>query len=200
MCNVHHNSDLGQVGLPTLVGKSCFVIVKLKKPYTARVKKILCILLAVFGFGSLAAAQSSYFGVKFGTPFLFEVHYGYDFNAVNKGFGIRAFFGSSLLGGSSSVGLGLDALLRTPIGQYGSSAFVGLSSSVTFSFNNYNYNPGTNGSVTVLLGILLGIELSIGEGWSLLFEMQPMSLIIPSNSNAQFQTLPLLSFGVNARF
>jgi hypothetical protein len=163
-------------------------------------KKILCVLLVIFGFGSLASAQSSYFGVKFGTPFLFELHYGYDFNAINKGFGIRAFFGSSLLGTSSSIGIGADALLRTPIGQYGSSAFVGVSGSVAFSFYNYNPNPGTTGSVTVLLSILLGIELSIGEGWSVLFEMQPMSFIIPSNSNVQFQTLPLLSLGVNARF
>jgi hypothetical protein len=176
------------------------VLVEFKKPYTARVKKILCILLVTLGFSSLASAESSYFGVKFGTPFLFELHYGYDFNAVNKGFGIRAFFGSSLLGTSSSVGIGADAILRTPIGQYGSSAFVGFSSSVTFSFYNYNPTPGSNGTVTVLLSILLGIELSIGEGWSLLFEMQPMSFIIPSNSNVQFQTLPLLSFGVNARF
>lgn len=162
-------------------------------------KKIICVFLVLFGFGSFACAESSYFGVKFGTPFLFELHYGYDFNAVNKGFGIRGFFGSSLIGNSSSLGIGADALLRTPIGQYGSSAFVGLSSSVAFSFNNYTNNSGTI-NVTLLLSILLGIELSIGEGWSVLLEMQPMSLIIPSNSNVQLQTLPLLSLGVNARF
>ena len=138
--------------------------------------------------------------MKFGTPFIFELHYSYDFNAVNKGFGIRTFFGSSLLGASSSVGIGADALLRTPIGQCGSSAFVGVNGSVLFLINNFpDVLPQANG-LALFLGLLLGVQFELGQGWLLELEFQPVAVFLPNNAAAQFvpaQTFPL---GVNTRF
>jgi hypothetical protein len=169
-------------------------------------KKIVVVLLVCLGLSSVVSAQSAYFGVKFGLPFLVGVQYGYDFEADNRGFGVRGFLGSSSFGTSGVVGFGADALMRTPIGDFGSSAYVGASGSVAFSFGSASPvvgSPPPPGSqpnnVTVLLSLLLGLEFALGQSWSLCLEMQPMTVVIASGFT-QFVTLPLVSIGVNVRF
>lgn len=171
-------------------------------------KKLLIIFLMLFGLQSIAAAQGAYFGVKLGVPYVFTMHYGYDFQAVNQGFGVRASLGSSFFGASGVVGIGLDAFGRTPIGDYGSSAYAGLSGSVAFSFGSavpVGSPPppvgGTPSSVNVsgLLGVLLGLEFVLGQNWSLILEWQPLTVLISSYST-QALTLPLVAIGVNVKF
>jgi hypothetical protein len=168
-------------------------------------KKFFVVLLVFLGLQSVATAQGGYFGVKLGLPYLFTVQYGYDFQAVNQGFGIRGFLGSSFLGTGGVVGLGLDAYGRAPIGDYGSSAYAGLTGSVALSFGNAvpvgspPPSGGSSANITGLLGVLLGLEFVLGQNWSLFLEMQPMTLVVSSFST-QFFTLPLVSIGVNVKF
>jgi hypothetical protein len=163
-------------------------------------KRLLCIFVALFGFASFASAQSSSFGVKFGLPFVVALQVGHDFGEGNKGFGIQAFVGATVIGQTGILGAGIDAFLRTPLGQYGSSAFVGLSGSVLFLINNYpNVPPQANG-IALFLGLLLGIEFELGEGWFLELEFQPIAVFLPNNGVAQFVPAQTFSLGVNTRF
>lgn len=163
-------------------------------------KRLLCIFIVLFGFGSFASAQSSSFGVKFGLPFLFALQIGHDFGESNKGFGIQAFAGATVIGQSGIVGVGIDAFLRTPLGQYGSSAFVGLSGSVLFLINNFpNVPPQANG-VALFLGLLLGVEFALGDGWSIELEFQPIAVFLPSSAPPQFVPAQTFSLGINNRF
>lgn len=163
------------------------------------IKRLLCIFM-LLGFGSFASAQSSYFGVKFGSPFIFALQVGHDFGEINKGFGIQAFVGATIMGQGGIWGVGADAFLRTPLGQYGSSAFVGLSASVLSLINNYpNVPPQANG-IGLFLALLLGVQLELGEGWSLQLEFEPIAVFIPSNAPAQFVPAQTFSLGINTRF
>jgi hypothetical protein len=163
-------------------------------------KKLLCIFLVLFGFGSFASAQSSSFGIKFGLPFIFALQVGHDFAESNKGFGVHAFAGATVMGQSGIVGAGIDAFLRTPFGQYGSSAFVGLSGSVLFLINNFPSAPPQANGFALFLGLLLGVEFVLGDGWSIELEFQPIAVFVPSNASAQFVPAQTFSLGINTRF
>ncbi len=170
-------------------------------------KKILCILVLCLGLGSFASAQSSYFGVKFGLPYLIGVQYGHDFGASNQGFGVRGFFGSTFVGTSGIIGFGLDALLRTPVGEYGSSAYIGLSGSLVIALGGAQPSPvappvsgGSSSNLGALFNLLLGFEFVLGQNWSVCLELLPMSLFVSSSGPVQFLTLPLISMGINVRF
>jgi hypothetical protein len=163
-------------------------------------KKLLCIFVVLLGFGSFASAQSSSFGIKFGLPFVFALQVGHDFGESNKGFGIQAYVGATVIGQGGIFGVGADAFLRTPLSQYGSSAFVGLSGSVLFLSSNYPSAPPEANGIALFLGLLLGVEFDLGEGWSLQLEFQPIAVLVSGSGAAQFVPAQTFSLGVNTRF
>ncbi len=161
-------------------------------------KKYVLALLCVWGFASLSMAQSSSVALKMGYPFLFSVGYGYDFNAPNQGFGVRGYFGATATGGPSVVGLGVDGLLRAPVGDSGSNAFIGVGAAgiLNTSSDLGGFYFSGNG---VYLYLLAGFEITLGQNWGLMLEWQPIQLFV-TQSKQGLQTIPLISVGVNYRF
>jgi hypothetical protein len=168
-------------------------------------KKYVLALLCIFGFASAGMAQSSSVALKMGLPYLFSVGYGHDFDQINKGFGIRGYFGATAVGGSSGVvGIGVEGIMRAPLGEAGSSAFLGLGASGLTVFGAGSTSPvgggGVSGSVFGgYLYLIAALEITLGQNWGLLLEWQPMQLVFGA-PGVQFTTLPLISFGVNYRF
>jgi hypothetical protein len=167
-------------------------------------KKYVLALLCVFGFASLGMAQSSSVALKMGLPLLFSIGYGYDFEAPNKGFGVRAYFGGTAIGGSGYAGIGVEGLMRAPLGDSGSSAALGLGmSGLMVSGGTPLSGVGGGSTVSPAFGgyiyLLAALEFTLGSNWGLLLEWQPLQVAFGAG-NVQFATIPFLALGVNYRF
>jgi hypothetical protein len=169
-------------------------------------KKYVLALLCVFGFASFGMAQSSSVALKMGFPLLFSIGYGHDFEAPNKGLGVRAYFGGTALGSSGYAGIGVEGVMRAPLGEYGSSAALGLGMSGLL-VTGFGGTPltGVGGGSTAgptfgaYIYLLAALEITLGSNWGLLLEWQPLQVAFGAG-NVQFSTIPFLALGVNYRF
>ena len=156
-------------------------------------KKPILILLVLFGLSSLAQAQSSSIGLRLGVLSLVSVVYGYDFEAQNRGFGVKAFVSGVAVvgfGGAAPLAVvaGLEGIYRFAIGDFGSSLQLGLGASAGI----YGVN------LIILAYLQLGIELALGSGWSLTLEAKPLNWLYITQFRAS--PFPSFSLGVNYRF
>jgi hypothetical protein len=148
-------------------------------------------------FGSSAAAQSNYFGVRLGFPFLFGVQAGVDF----EDFGLRGVAeGLYVIAPSGSGGifnLSLDALARTKLDAGGSNAYAGL------GFGYVGLGDITSSQTTLLSGfavrLILGLELVLGRSLGVFIEAAPYWLAFNS-TGAIGSPLPVVTIGTNFRF
>ncbi len=175
---------------------------------SVRMKKILVVLVCIFGLSSIGNAQSSSVALRVGIPFLFSVGYGYDTQSDLRGFGVRGYLGATSFGFGGIVGLGIEGLMRTRVGFSGSSAYLGLGAALVASFTNGIATPvsgvpvgstGISPSVSGYIYFLMGFEIALDQNWGLLLEMQPIAANI-SNQGFSPLTFPLISMGIAYRF
>jgi hypothetical protein len=166
-------------------------------------KKVLVVLL--FLLTSAAHAQSSSIALRFGIPFLVSVGYEYNFEAHNRGLGIRAFVGGTYVANTGLLGIAVEGLYRFPIGDFGSSFYTGLGIGASLtSLPNPTIGVPSSPSGSNSTGALgffyfhLGAEWSIGNQLGLTLEMQPIGVFLVNR--IEFYALPILSLGLRYRF
>jgi hypothetical protein len=96
--------------------------------------------------------------------------------------------------------------MRAPLGEYGSSAALGLGTSGLL-VSGFGGTPlagvGGGGAAGPAFGayiyLLAALELTLGSNWGLLLEWQPLQLAF-GPGGVQFATIPFLALGINYRF
>ncbi len=156
-------------------------------------RRIVIVLIALFSLAGTANAQSSSIGLRVGLFDLVTVFYGYDFEAPNRGFGMRVFVSLTAVvtfGGASPfpVFVGIEGFYRIPLDIYASNVQVGIGASAV-----------AGGQTPMFFTYLqLGLEVALGAGWGLVLETKPLNYMYVT----QFQYYPwsVFSLGLNHRF